>query len=113
MSNDKPLSLISSDEEAEDFVGSADLTGYDLSALTPTRFEFGSKDARVNMRLRHDDVNNKCLLGIIHQRGHRDAHGFPSKPRGLYYTTAVKSHGLQPPDSEESSPNHTLSQNSR
>ena len=51
MSKDKPLPLISSDEEAEDVVGSADLTGYDLSALTPTRFEFGSKDARVNMRL--------------------------------------------------------------
>lgn len=51
MNKDKPLPLISSDEEAEDFVGSADLTGHDLSALTPTRFEFGSKDARVNMRL--------------------------------------------------------------
>lgn len=51
MSKDKPLPLLSSDEEAEDFVGSADLTGYDLSALTPTRFKFSSKDARVNMRL--------------------------------------------------------------
>jgi len=51
MSKDKPLPLFSSDEEAEDFVGSTDLTGYDLSALTPTRFEFGSKDARVNMRM--------------------------------------------------------------
>ncbi|WP_022684306.1 CopG family antitoxin [Sphingobium bisphenolivorans] len=51
MSKDKPLPLLSSNEEAEDFVGSADLTGYDLSALTPTRFEFSSKDARVNMRL--------------------------------------------------------------
>jgi predicted DNA binding CopG/RHH family protein len=51
MSKDKSLPLLSSDDEAEDFVGSADLTDYDLSALTPTRFEFGSKDARVNMRL--------------------------------------------------------------
>lgn len=51
MSKDKPLPLLSSDKEAEDFVGSADLTGYDLSTLTPTRFEFSSKDARVNMRL--------------------------------------------------------------
>ncbi|WP_257558158.1 BrnA antitoxin family protein [Sphingobium sp. CFD-2] len=51
MSKDKPLPLLSSDKEAEDLVGSADLTGYDLSALTPTRFEFRSKDARVNMRL--------------------------------------------------------------
>lgn len=51
MSKDKPLPLLSSDEEAEDFVDTVDLTGYDLSALTPTRFEFSSKDARVNMRL--------------------------------------------------------------
>lgn len=51
MSNDKPLPLFSSDDEAEDFVGSTDLTNYELSALTPTQFEFSSKDARVNMRL--------------------------------------------------------------
>ncbi|HCW59787.1 MAG TPA: hypothetical protein DHB48_02125 [Sphingobium sp.] len=51
MSKDKPLPLLSSDDEADDFVGSADLTSYDLSVLTPTRFEFGSKDARVNMRM--------------------------------------------------------------
>lgn len=51
MSENKPLPLFSSDEEAEDFVGSADLTDYDLSALTPTRFEFSSKDTRVNMRM--------------------------------------------------------------
>lgn len=51
MSDDKSLPLFSSDDEAEAFVGSADLTSYNLSALTPTRFEFSSKDARVNMRL--------------------------------------------------------------
>lgn len=41
MSQDEPLPLISSDDEAEAFVGQADLTGYDLSVLTPTQFEFG------------------------------------------------------------------------
>lgn len=51
MSEDKSLPLFASDDDAETFVSSADLTGYDLSALTPTRFEFSSKDARVNMRL--------------------------------------------------------------
>jgi predicted DNA binding CopG/RHH family protein len=51
MSEGKPIPLFSSDNEAEAFVGAADLTGYGLSALTPTRFEFSSKDARVNMRL--------------------------------------------------------------
>jgi predicted DNA binding CopG/RHH family protein len=51
MNDDKSLPLFSSDDEAEAFVESADLTRYDLSALTPTQFEFSSKDARVNMRL--------------------------------------------------------------
>ena len=54
MSEDKPLPLFSSDDDAEAFVGSADLTVYDLSALTPSRSEFSSKDARVNMRLPAD-----------------------------------------------------------
>ena len=54
MKDDKALPLFSSDDEAEAFVGSADLTKYDLSALTPTQFEFSSKDARVNMRLPTD-----------------------------------------------------------
>lgn len=51
MSEDKAPSLFSSDDEVEAFVGSVDLTGYDLSALKPTSFEPSSKDARVNMRL--------------------------------------------------------------
>ena len=45
-SNDESFPLFSSDE-VQAFVGSADLTGYDLSALIPTRFEFSSKDARL------------------------------------------------------------------
>jgi uncharacterized membrane protein len=40
MSKDKPLPLLTSDEEAEGFVSTADLASYDLSTLTPTRFEF-------------------------------------------------------------------------
>ena len=51
MSKDKPLPPLSSDAEAEAFIEAVDLADYDLSALTPTRFEFGSKDARVNMRM--------------------------------------------------------------
>ena len=51
MSKDKSLLPLVSDAEAEDFVGSADLTGYDLSAFTPARFDFSSQDARVNMRM--------------------------------------------------------------
>lgn len=44
-----PASL--SDKAAADFVATADLTEYDFSGLVPTRFEFSSKDAWVNMRL--------------------------------------------------------------
>ena len=51
MSSHKPLPSLLNDEDAEAFVESADLADYDLSAFTPTRFEFSSKDARVNMRL--------------------------------------------------------------
>jgi predicted DNA binding CopG/RHH family protein len=40
-----------SDEEAERFVATADLTDYDLSGARPVRFEFEKKAARVNMRL--------------------------------------------------------------
>lgn len=45
MFENQPLPLILSDNEAEAFVGRADLTGYDLSMLTPTRFEFSDEDA--------------------------------------------------------------------
>src|SRR5579863_9391113 len=36
------------DEEAENFVDTADLSEYDLSAARPVRFEFDRKEARVN-----------------------------------------------------------------
>jgi predicted DNA binding CopG/RHH family protein len=39
------------DEEAEHFVETADLSEYDLSGAKPVQFEFEKKDARVNMRL--------------------------------------------------------------
>lgn len=47
----RKLPKLGSDKAAEAFVASADLTAYDLSAMTPVRFEFAGKDARVNMRL--------------------------------------------------------------
>jgi predicted DNA binding CopG/RHH family protein len=39
------------DAAAARFVAGADLTRYDLSAMTPVRFEFAPKEARVNMRM--------------------------------------------------------------
>jgi predicted DNA binding CopG/RHH family protein len=39
------------DAEAEDFVESADLSEYDLSDMTPMRFELRRKDKSVSLRL--------------------------------------------------------------
>jgi predicted DNA binding CopG/RHH family protein len=47
----KPLPTLTTDADAEAFVETADLSEFDLSAMTPTRFEFAAKAARVNMRL--------------------------------------------------------------
>lgn len=47
----KKLPLLTSDKEAEDFIDNADLTDYDLSGLTPVRFEFQPKERSITMRL--------------------------------------------------------------
>lgn len=47
----KPWPTLDSDEAAENFVAEADLSQYDWSAMTPARFEFHEKDARVTMRM--------------------------------------------------------------
>ena len=47
----KPFPAFETDEQAEDFVATADLSEYDLSGFRPMRFEFEPKDARINMRV--------------------------------------------------------------
>ncbi|QFY44751.1 hypothetical protein F6R98_20715 [Candidatus Methylospira mobilis] len=47
----KQLPVLNTDKEAEDFIGQADLTEYDLSSLTPVRFEFQPKERSITMRL--------------------------------------------------------------
>jgi predicted DNA binding CopG/RHH family protein len=47
----KKIPIFRTDEEAERFVDTADLSEYDLSGLRPTRFEFEKKTAQLNMRL--------------------------------------------------------------
>ena len=47
----KKIPTFKTDKEAEAFVDTADLTQYDLSGAQPVRFEFGTKGARVNMRM--------------------------------------------------------------
>ena len=47
----KKLPKLHSDEEAEEFVATADLTDYNLSEMRSVLFEFQAKSERVNMRL--------------------------------------------------------------
>lgn len=42
---------LKSDEEAEDWLQSADLTRYDLSDMKKVRFELAPKDASISLRL--------------------------------------------------------------
>lgn len=47
----KKLPVLLTDEDAERFIDTADLSEFDLSGFKPMRFEFAPKDERVNMRL--------------------------------------------------------------
>lgn len=47
----KPMRTFYTDEEAEDFVATADLTEYDLSGGRLVRFELRPKDRSINLRL--------------------------------------------------------------
>jgi predicted DNA binding CopG/RHH family protein len=47
----KKLPRFKNDKAAEEFVGKADLSEYDLSGFRPIHFEFQPKTERVNMRL--------------------------------------------------------------
>ena len=47
----KKLPTLTSDEAAEAFLDSADLSEYDLSEMKPAKFEYLQKSAKLNMRL--------------------------------------------------------------
>ena len=47
----KPMPSFRSDDEAEKFVSTADLSQYDLSEFKSMRFEVEAKSAALNMRL--------------------------------------------------------------
>jgi predicted DNA binding CopG/RHH family protein len=71
----KRIPAFESDEEAERFVATADLTEYDFSQFKPVRFEFARKDARVNMRL------PEPLLAAVKAR---------AKARGIPYQRFIR-----------------------
>lgn len=68
----KKFPRLRSDEEAEQFLETADLSEYDFSEFKPVRFEFRNKDARLNMRLPQsllDAVKARAVKrGIPYQR---------------------------------------------
>lgn len=47
----KTIPTFATDEDVERFVETADLSEFDLSGFRPARFEFETKDARINMRV--------------------------------------------------------------
>lgn len=47
----RSMPSLHSDDAAEDFVATSDLTRYDLSGFNPMRFEIEPKAAALNMRL--------------------------------------------------------------
>jgi predicted DNA binding CopG/RHH family protein len=60
------------DDEAEAFVATADLSEYDLSDMTPMRFELRKKDRAVSLRLPerlYEAVKQRAQsIGIPYQR---------------------------------------------
>ena len=68
----KKFPVFKSDEEAEHFVDTADLTEYDFSQFKPMRFELQPKSERINMRLPKplfDEVKARAQKeGIPYQR---------------------------------------------
>lgn len=65
----KEFPAFKSDEEAERFVDTADLSRYDFSDMVPVRFELKPKDKTVSLRL------PESLLGEI--RAHAERAGMP------------------------------------
>lgn len=47
----KKFPVFKTDEEAEHFVDTADLSEYDMSDMKPTRFEFDEKASRASLEL--------------------------------------------------------------
>lgn len=73
----KQFPRLRSDEEAERFLETADLSEYDFSQFKPMRFEFENKSSRVNFRL-PDSLLKALKLraekrGIPYQRLIREA----------------------------------------
>jgi predicted DNA binding CopG/RHH family protein len=71
-SSKKMLPELRTDEQAEEFIETADLTDYDLSGMRTVQFEFQPKTERVNMRLPRSLLeavkDSAAKVGIPYQR---------------------------------------------
>ena len=71
----KQFPRFETDEEAERFVETADLSEYDFSEFRPARFEFEPKAAQINMRV------PRSLLDALKER---------ARHRGIPYTRFIR-----------------------
>jgi predicted DNA binding CopG/RHH family protein len=71
----KKIPTFETDEDAERFVDTADLTQYDLSGAKPVQFEFEKKAAQINMRV------PQPLLDAVKAR---------AKARGIPFTRFIR-----------------------
>lgn len=71
----KKIPVFKTDEDAERFVDTADLSQYDLSGFKRVHFEFEKKTAQLNMRV------PKPLLDAVKKR---------AKARGIPYTRFIR-----------------------
>jgi len=71
----KPFPRFDTDEEAERFVETADLSEYDFAGFKPMRFEFEPKAAQINMRV------PQSLLDALKER---------ARHRGIPYTRFIR-----------------------
>ena len=71
----KPFPRFETDEEAERFVETADLSEYDFSDFKPMRLVFEPKTAQINMRV------PQSLLDALKER---------AKRRGIPYTRFIR-----------------------
>jgi predicted DNA binding CopG/RHH family protein len=71
----KKIPKFQTDQEAEQFVDTADLSEYDLSGFRPANFEFRAKSAQLNMRLPAE------LLAAVKAR---------ARKQGMPYTRLIR-----------------------
>lgn len=86
----KKIPTFKTDEEAENFVDTADLTEYDLAGFKRVSFEIEKKDSKINMRLPApllDAVKARAKLrGIPYQRFIRETleNAVTPEPKGRH-----------------------------